>query len=335
VKKVLVTGSAGFIGSALTLKLLERGDIVIGVDNHNEYYDKTLKKNRLDRHINHKNYTHIKTNIADCAALKNIFKNYDFNYVVNLAAQAGVRYSIENPSVYVDSNLVGFGNILEGCRENKIEHLIYASSSSVYGANTKIPYSTKDSVNHPLSFYAATKKANESMAHSYSHLYNIPSTGLRFFTVYGPWGRPDMALFKFTKAILSNKEIEIFNYGKHLRDFTYIDDIVEGCIKVLDSPPKKDIAWNGEDPNPSSSLAPWKIYNIGNSDPVELLKCIDLLESKLGIEAKKILLPLQDGDVPNTYADVTDLSQDFAYKPSTTIEDGISKFIDWYLEYYK
>ena len=334
-KKVLVTGSAGFIGSALALKLLERGDVVVGVDNHNEYYDKTLKINRLARHINNKNYTHIKADIADRLVLKNIFENHDINYVVNLAAQAGVRYSIDNPSVYVDSNLVGFGNILEACRGNQIQHLVYASSSSVYGANTKIPYSTQDSVNHPFSFYAATKKANELMAHAYSHLYNIPSTGLRFFTVYGPWGRPDMALFKFTKAILNKEKIEIYNYGKHLRDFTYIDDIVEGCIKVLDSPPKKDEHWNGDNPNLSSSLAPWKIYNIGNSNPVELLKCIDLLESRLGIKAKKTLLPLQDGDVPNTYADVTDLVEDLAYKPSTSIEVGISKFVDWYLEYYK
>lgn len=333
--KILVTGAAGFIGSALTLKLLERGDIVLGIDNLNEYYDKTLKKNRLERHINHENYTHFKIDIADRIAVHNIFKNHDINSVVNLAAQAGVRYSIENPSAYVDSNLVGFSNILEGCRSNQIKHLVYASSSSVYGANTKIPYSTKDTVNHPFSFYAATKKANELMAHSYSHLYNIPTTGLRFFTVYGPWGRPDMALFKFTKAILNNQEIEIYNYGKHLRDFTYIDDIVDGCIKVIDSPPKKNTSWDGKNPDLSSSLAPWKIYNIGNSDPVELLRCIDLLESKLGKEAKKILLPLQDGDVPNTYADVSDLNQNFGYKPSTPIEEGISKFVKWFLEYYK
>jgi UDP-glucuronate 4-epimerase len=334
-KKVLVTGSAGFIGSALTIKLLERGDMVVGIDNHNDYYDPDLKKNRLARHINHKNYRHIKMDIVDSDAVKKLFANFRFNCVVNLAAQAGVRYSIQNPASYIDSNLVGFGNILEGCRKNQVEHLVYASSSSVYGGNTKIPYSTNDSVNHPLSLYAATKKANELMAHSYSHLYNLPATGLRFFTVYGPWGRPDMALFKFTKSILDNKKIQIYNYGKHLRDFTYIDDIVEGCLKVLDSPAKRNDLWKGESPIPSSSTAPWKIYNIGNSNPVELLKCIKYLELKLGLEAKKELLPLQDGDVPNTYADVADLSKNFSYKPSTSIKDGISKFIDWYLEYYQ
>ncbi len=334
-KKVLLTGSAGFIGSAIAIKLLDRGDKVIGIDNLNDYYDPNLKKNRLDRHIDHENYTHVTVDIADREIVKDVFEKYHIDNVINLAAQAGVRYSIENPSAYVDSNLVGFGNILEGCRNNKINHLVYASSSSVYGANTKIPYSTRDSVNHPFSFYAATKKANELMAHSYSHLYGIPCTGLRFFTVYGPWGRPDMALFKFTKAILENEEIQIFNYGKHLRDFTYIDDIVAGCIRVLDSPPIKDDLWNGNEPNLSSSSAPWRIYNIGNDNPVELLKCIEILESNLGKEAKKKFLPLQDGDVPNTHADVTDLNDKFGYKPSTSIEEGITKFVEWYLGYYK
>tara|TARA_B100000925_G_scaffold157912_1_gene118603 strand:- start:8267 stop:9277 length:1011 start_codon:yes stop_codon:yes gene_type:complete len=334
-KKVLLTGSAGFIGSAIALKLLERGDKVIGIDNLNDYYDPNLKKSRLERHIDHENYTHVTMDIADREMVKDVFEKYHIDNVINLAAQAGVRYSIENPSAYVDSNLVGFGNILEGCRKNKINHLVYASSSSVYGANTKIPYSTRDSVNHPFSFYAATKKANELMAHSYSHLYEIPCTGLRFFTVYGPWGRPDMALFKFTKAILKNEEIQIFNFGKHLRDFTYIDDIVAGCIKVLDSPPIKNDLWNSDEPILSSSSAPWRIYNIGNDNPVQLLKCIEILESKLGKEAKKNFLPLQDGDVPNTHADVTDLNEEFGYKPSTSIEDGISKFVEWYLGYYK
>ncbi|MDB2605035.1 NAD-dependent epimerase [Gammaproteobacteria bacterium] len=333
--KTLITGASGFIGSALAIKLLSRGDKVVGIDNHNDYYDPKLKEDRLARHIDHKNYTHLRLDIANRKDVEALFKKYKFDNVVNLAAQAGVRYSIENPSAYVDSNLVGFGNILEGCRKSRIKHLVYASSSSVYGGNTKIPFSTMDSVNHPYSFYAATKKANELMAHSYSHLYGLPATGLRFFTVYGPWGRPDMALFKFTKAILNNDKIQIYNFGKHQRDFTYIDDIVEGCMKVLDSPAQTNKLWDGDSPSLSSSSAPWKVYNIGNSNPVELLECIECLESTIGMKALKELLPLQDGDVPNTYADVEDLAKDFSYKPSTSIQEGISKFVDWYLEYYK
>ncbi len=334
-KKILVTGSAGFIGSAISIKLLERGDKVVGVDNLNTYYDPNLKKDRIQRHLNHKNYVHKDLDIYDSAGLEDLFNTFRFDIVINMAAQAGVRYSIENPRAYVDSNLVGFANVLECCRNYQINHLVYASSSSVYGGNTKVPFSTNDSVNHPWSFYAATKKANELMAHSYSHLYKIPTTGLRFFTVYGPWGRPDMALFKFTESILENKKIQIYNHGNHERDFTYIDDIVDGCIKVADSPPKEDKNWNSNSPNLSRSSSPWKIYNIGNSKPIELLKCIECLESKLGLIAEKEFLPIQDGDVHRTYADVTDLVEDFSYQPSTSIEDGISMFVDWYKEYYK
>jgi UDP-glucuronate 4-epimerase len=333
--KILVTGSAGFIGSALCLKLLERGDQVIGIDNHNDYYDPALKEARLSRHANHENYTHLRIDIADRKAMEQTFKDHKPQGVINLAAQAGVRYSIENPLAYVDSNIVGFAHILEGCRHNKVEHLVYASSSSVYGANTSMPFSVHDNVDHPLSLYAASKKANELMAHTYSHLYDLPTTGLRFFTVYGPWGRPDMALFKFTKSILADEPIPVFNYGKHCRDFTYIDDIVEGVIRVLDKPATENPKWSGDQPDSGTSRAPWRIYNIGNNNPVELMDYIKALEKALGKTAKKEFLPLQPGDVPDTYADVQDLVKQFNYKPSTSIEEGITKFISWYLEYQK
>ena len=333
--KVLVTGSAGFIGSAVSLRLLERGDEVVGIDSHNDYYDPSLKEARLARHIDHPNYQHFKINIEDGPAVARLFKEHKFDGVINLAAQAGVRYSIENPSAYINTNLVGFGHILEGCRHNKIGHLVYASSSSVYGANTKTPFSIHDNVDHPLSLYAASKKANELLAHTYSHLYNLPTTGLRFFTVYGPWGRPDMALFKFTKAILAGEKIQVFNFGKHRRDFTYVDDIVEGVIRVLDKPAPSNLNWSGTNPDPGSSLAPWRVYNIGNNAPIELLDYIQAIENALGMEAEKELLPLQPGDVPDTYADVDDLVKDFGYKPSMTIEEGIRNFVNWYKEYDK
>lgn len=332
---ILVTGSAGFIGSALTLRLLERGDTVVGIDNHNDYYDPSLKEARLARHADHHNYKHLRINIEDGDAVSNLFKDYQFDGVVNLAAQAGVRYSIENPSAYINTNLVGFGHILEGCRHQNVRHLVYASSSSVYGANKKTPFSVHDNVDHPLSLYAASKKANELMAHTYSHLYNLPTTGLRFFTVYGPWGRPDMALFKFTKAILDGEKISVFNYGNHRRDFTYVDDIVEGVLRVLDQPAQKNLSWRGDSPDPGTSSAPWRLYNIGNNSPVELMDYIAAIEKALGIEAQKELLPLQPGDVPDTFADVNDLVKDFDYKPSMSVEKGIKNFIDWYLEYKK
>ena len=331
--KILVTGSAGFIGSALTLRLLERGDEVVGIDNHNNYYDPKLKDARLSRHIDHENYTHIKLDIEDEQSMSRLFKESQFEGVVNLAAQAGVRYSIENPLTYVKTNMVGFGHILEGCRHNNVNHLVYASSSSVYGSNTKMPFSIHDNVDHPISLYAASKKANELMAHTYSQLYKLPTTGLRFFTVYGPWGRPDMALFKFTRAIIEGKKIEVFNYGKHRRDFTYIDDIVEGVIRVLDKPASSNESWSGDKPDPGSSLAPWRVYNIGNNSPVELMDYISAIENALGVEVEKELLPLQPGDVPDTFADVEDLVRDFDYKPSININDGVKKFIDWYKQY--
>ena len=331
--KVLVTGSAGFIGSALAIKLLERGDEVVGIDNHNNYYDPSLKEARLARHKDHENYTHLKVDIENKEEVDKVFEDFEFQGVVNLAAQAGVRYSIENPLAYINTNLVGFGNILEGCRHNKIEHLVYASSSSVYGSNTKMPFSIHDNVDHPLSLYAASKKANELMAHTYSHLYNLPTTGLRFFTVYGPWGRPDMALFKFTKSILSGEKIQVFNYGKHRRDFTYIDDIVEGIVRVLDKPASSNIEWSGEEPDSGTSLSPWRIYNIGNNSPVELMDYIEAIETAVGMKADKELLPLQQGDVPDTYADVDDLVKEFGYKPSTSVKVGVKSFVDWYRTY--
>ena len=331
--KVLVTGSAGFIGSALTLRLLERGDKVVGIDNHNNYYDPALKEARLSRHADHPNYVHVRMNIEDREAMEKVFEEHQFQGVVNLAAQAGVRYSIENPSAYINTNLVGFGHVLEGCRHNNVGHLVYASSSSVYGSNTKMPFSIHDNVDHPLSLYAASKKANELMAHTYSHLYNLPTTGLRFFTVYGPWGRPDMALFKFTKAILAGEKIQVFNYGNHRRDFTYVDDIVEGVIRVLDKPAQANTNWAGDSPDAGTSLAPWRLYNIGNNSPVNLMDYIEAIESALEINAEKELLPLQPGDVPDTYADVEDLVREFDYKPSMSVKLGVKSFIDWYKEY--
>jgi len=332
--RILVTGAAGFIGSALSQRLLDRGDEVIGIDNHNDYYDPQLKDDRLSFFKDHLNYTHHKTDLADRDKVADIFKKFQPQRVVNLAAQAGVRYSIENPLSYIDSNLVGFGHILEGCRHNDIEHLVYASSSSVYGANTKMPFSVNDNVDHPLSLYAATKKANELMAHTYSHLYNIPTTGLRFFTVYGPWDRPDMALQKFAHAIMNKETIKVFNYGNHRRDFTYIDDIVEGVIRVLDQPAVSYPIWASENPDPSSSLAPWKVYNIGNNNPVNLMDYISELEISLGREADKEFLPIQPGDVPDTYADVTNLITDFDYRPATSIEMGVANFANWFKSYY-
>lgn len=333
--KVLVTGSAGFIGSALTMRLLARGDIVVGIDNHNDYYDPTLKEARLARHAQHPNYTHLRIDLADRQAIADAFSTHRPQRVVNLAAQAGVRYSIDNPLAYIDSNLVGFAHILEGCRHNGVEHLVYASSSSVYGANTQMPFAEHHNVDHPLSLYAASKKANELMSHTYSHLFGLPATGLRFFTVYGPWGRPDMALFKFTQSILAGEKIKVFNYGKHRRDFTYIDDIVEGVIRVLDRPARSDEAWDGLMPDPSSSVAPWRIYNIGNSKPVELMDYISAIEQALGAQAVVELLPMQPGDIPDTYADVTNLVKDFAYQPQTPMKKGISEFVNWYQSYYK
>ena len=331
--KVLVTGSAGFIGSALSIRLLERGDDVVGLDNHNNYYDPDLKEARLSRHLDNPKYEHIRADIEDKELITEIFESYKFDGVINLAAQAGVRYSIENPHAYLNSNILGFGNILEGCRNSSISHLVYASSSSVYGSNTEMPFSIHHNVDHPLSLYAASKKANELMAHTYSHLYKLPTTGLRFFTVYGPWGRPDMALFKFTDAILSGKKIQVFNYGKHRRDFTYIDDIVEGVVRVLDKPAKSNPNWSGEAPDPGSSLSPWRIYNIGNNSPVELMDYIEAIESTLGMKADKELLPLQQGDVPDTYADVNDLVKEFDYKPATSIKLGVKNFVEWYKTY--
>ncbi|CAH9019434.1 NAD-dependent epimerase [Candidatus Nitrosacidococcus sp. I8] len=333
--KTVVTGSAGFIGSALTKKLLDRGDEVIGIDNINNYYDVNLKLARLAHFQSHPAFTEARIHLEDRAAIDSLFAQHKPQRVVNLAAQAGVRYSLENPYSYVDSNLQGFINILENCRHHEIEHLVFASSSSVYGANTKMPYSTHDNVDHPLSLYAATKKANELMAHSYSHLYRLPTTGLRFFTVYGPWGRPDMALFKFTRNILKNKPIDIYNYGNHQRDFTYIDDIVEGVIRTLDHIPSPDSSWNGNHPNSSSSTAPYRLYNIGNHQPVELLEFIRTLEECLGRTAEKNMLPMQAGDVPATYADVDDLMKDVGFCPATSIQDGITNFVAWYKDYFK
>ena len=334
-KKIIVTGSAGFIGSAVVAKLLERGDEVVGIDNHNDYYDPKLKTDRLNRFLQHKNYKHFKADLADCAAIENIFQSSQPWGVVNLAAQAGVRYSMENPRAYIDSNIVGFSNILENCRKFEVQHLIYASSSSVYGSNTALPFSTQDNVDHPLSLYAATKKSNELMAHVYSNLYKLPTTGLRFFTVYGPWGRPDMALFKFTKAILAGESIKVFNYGDHLRDFTYIKDIVEGVTRILDRPAIPDPSWGSRNPDSASSLAPWRIYNIGNNNPVKLNYFIEVIEEALGVAAVKEFLPLQPGDVPDTYANVDDLVRDFSYKPSTSLNEGIANFVKWYRAYYK
>ena len=333
--KVLVTGTAGFIGNELALRLLERGDEVIGIDNLNDYYDVALKEARLARIIDHENFTEERISLEDRDAMEEIFKKHQPQRVVNLAAQAGVRYSLQNPHAYVDSNLVGFMNILEGCRHNNVEHLVYASSSSVYGANTKMPFSIHHNVDHPVSLYAASKKANELMAHTYSHLYNIPTTGLRFFTVYGPWGRPDMALFIFTNKIIKGEQIDVFNFGKCRRDFTYIDDIVEGVIRTLDNVPVGNDNWNGDEPDPGTSKAPYRIYNIGNNQPVELLKFIEVIEQNLGMKANMNLMPLQPGDVPETFANIDDLMNDVGFKPNTSIEDGIGRFVQWYRDYYK
>ncbi len=333
--KVLVTGSAGFIGSALSLKLLERGDEVIGVDNLNEYYDVTLKQARLERTCAHGRFTDVRVSLEDQAAMTRVFSEHRPQRVVNLAAQAGVRYSLQNPHAYVNANVLGFLNVLEGCRYHDVEHLVYASTSSVYGANTRMPFSVHDNVDHPVSLYAATKKANELMAHTYSHLYGLPSSGLRFFTVYGPWGRPDMALFKFTRNILAGEPIDVFNYGHHRRDFTYIDDIVEGIVRVLDRNPTADPAWRSDSPDPATSSAPYRLYNIGNNKPVELLHYIDVLEACLGRKAEKNLLPLQKGDVPDTYADVEALIHDVDYRPDTSVEEGVGRFVQWYRDYYQ
>jgi len=333
--KVLVTGSAGFIGSALSLRLLARGDEVVGVDNLNDYYDVELKKARLSRTQQHPGFTDLRVDLHDRAAIMEVFASHRPQRVINLAAQAGVRYSIENPMAYVDTNLVGFAHVLEGCRQTDVEHLVYASSSSVYGANTNMPFSVHQNVDHPMSLYAATKKANELMAHTYSHLYRLPATGLRFFTVYGPWGRPDMALFKFTRAILAGEAIDVFNYGHHRRDFTYIDDIVEGVVRVLDRIPEPDPHWSGDDPDSATSSAPYRLYNIGNNLPVALMQYIEHLERCLDRTARKNLLPLQPGDVPDTYADVEDLVRDIGYQPTTPVAVGVERFVEWYRTYYR
>jgi UDP-glucuronate 4-epimerase len=333
--KILVTGTAGFIGNHLALRLLERGDEVIGVDNVNDYYDVRLKEARLERIKQHSNFIEVRAGIHDRTAMEDVFSRYKPQRVVNLAAQAGVRYSLKNPYAYVDSNLLGFVNILEGCRHHGVEHLVYASSSSVYGANTKMPFSVHHNVDHPISLYAASKKANELMAHTYSHLYGLPTTGLRFFTVYGPWGRPDMALFLFAKAILEGRQIDVFNHGDMRRDFTYIEDIIEGVIRVLEKIPQGNAEWSGESPDPGTSYAPYKIYNIGNNSPVQLMHMIEVLEKCLGKVAEKRFLPMQAGDVPATYANVDDLMKDVDFKPATPIEDGIAKFVEWYRKFYR
>lgn len=331
---VLVTGAAGFIGSQVATRLLARGNRVIGVDNLNDYYDPALKQARLQRFAAHDAFTDIRADVADEGAMRGIFEQYKPRRVVHLAAQAGVRYSITNPQAYISSNIVGFGNILEGCRHHGIQHLVYASSSSVYGANTRLPFSVHHNVDHPMSLYAASKKANELMAHTYSNLYDMPTTGLRFFTVYGPWGRPDMALFLFTRNILAKKPIDVFNHGNHSRGFTYIDDIVEGVIRVLDKAPQANQAWSGDAPDPASSRAPYRIYNIGSDAATPLMRYIELIESNLGMKAQLNLLPLQPGDVPDTCADVSDLMRDVGYQPTTPIETGVRRFVDWYRSYY-
>jgi UDP-glucuronate 4-epimerase len=347
--KVLVTGTAGFIGYHLANRLLERGDEVIGVDSINNYYDVSLKIGRLEsagvnryniaykellQSSKHSNYQFIQLHLEDEASLNRLFREQKFDMVVHLAAQAGVRYSIKNPSAYINSNIVGFANILEACRNHEVKHLVYASSSSVYGMNEQVPFSTADNVDHPISLYAATKKSNELMAHTYSHLFKLPTTGLRFFTVYGPWGRPDMAYFLFTDAILQGRPIKIFNHGKMSRDFTYIDDIVEGVIRVIDNPAQPNSEWNGQTPDPATSTAPYKVYNIGNNNPVQLMDFIKAIENALGVEAEKQMLPLQAGDVETTYADVSNLVRDFDYQPKTTVQEGINQFVEWYKQYY-
>ncbi|WP_281417500.1 NAD-dependent epimerase [Lentibacillus saliphilus] len=331
---ILITGAAGFIGSHLSKRLLKEGHKVIGIDNINDYYDPKLKEARL-KNLEHKNFKFVKTDLEDLDTVNHVFQENNPDIVINLAAQAGVRYSLENPHVYVNSNVVGFTNILESCRHHNVKHLIYASSSSVYGANTSKPFSTSDNIDHPLSLYAATKKSNELFAHTYSHLYGLPTTGLRFFTVYGPWGRPDMALFLFTKAIVNDEPIDVFNHGKMMRDFTYVDDIVESITRLIEKPAKPNLNWSGTNPDPGSSYAPYKVYNIGNNSPVRLMEFIEAIENKLGKKAMKNYLPLQAGDVPETYANVEDLFRDIDFQPQTTIQDGVNNFIDWYLDYYK
>ncbi|MHB8709829.1 MAG: NAD-dependent epimerase [Desulfuromonadales bacterium] len=333
-KRILVTGAAGFIGFHLSKRLLARGDQVVGLDNLNDYYEVSLKEARLNQLTEKENFRFVRLDLADRPGMAELFARERFDVVVNLAAQAGVRYSLVNPHAYVDANLVGFMNVLEGCRHHGVQHLVYASSSSVYGANTAMPFSVHDNVDHPLSLYAASKKANELMAHTYSHLYNLPTTGLRFFTVYGPWGRPDMALFLFTKAILAGEPIDVFNFGKMRRDFTFIDDIVEGVVRVADRPARPNPDWSGDAPDPGTSRAPYRLYNIGNHNPVELMRLIEVLEDALGKKAEKNFLPIQPGDVPATYADVDDLINDVGFKPSTSIETGVGNFVKWYREYY-
>jgi len=332
---VMITGAAGFIGSTLAKRLLARGDKVTGVDNLNDYYDVSLKEARLARLTSSSHFSFIKADIADRNVMSALFAGNAFDSVVNLAAQAGVRYSIENPAAYIDANLVGFGNILEGCRQGGIGHLVYASSSSVYGSNTKLPFSEKDNVDHPISLYAASKKANELMAHAYSHLYRIPSTGLRFFTVYGPWGRPDMAMFLFAKAILEGKPIKLFNYGDMRRDFTYVDDVTEAIVRLIDHAPVGQTKAPDAVPDPGTSAAPWRVFNVGNNHPEELSKVVEILEKEFGRKAAKEMLPMQPGDVPATYADVDDLMREVGFRPSTTIEDGIARFAAWYREYHQ
>jgi UDP-glucuronate 4-epimerase len=330
----LITGAAGFIGFHLSKRLLAQGESVVGIDNLNEYYDVNLKKARLSELEGNSEFTFYKLDLVDREGVGKLFSENKFDHVVNLAAQAGVRYSLTNPHAYIDCNIVGFLNILEGCRHSDTKHLVFASSSSVYGANTKMPFSVHHNVDHPVSLYAATKKSNELMAHTYSSLYKLPCTGIRFFTVYGPLGRPDMALFLFTRAILENKPIDVFNHGKMKRDFTYIDDIVEGMVRLIDKVPEPNPDWSGDDPDTATSYAPYRIYNIGNNNPIELMKFIGVLEDCLGKKAKKNLLPMQPGDVPETYADVDDLAKVVGFKPSTPIEEGIKKFVEWYREYY-
>jgi UDP-glucuronate 4-epimerase len=333
--KVLVTGAAGFIGSALCIRLLERGDAVCGIDNLNDYYDVTLKEARLARVKRHRGFEFRKIDVADRVAMAALFADRRFDAVAHLAAQAGVRYSIENPFAYIDTNLVGFGNVLEGVRRSGVGHLVFASSSSVYGANTRLPFSEHANVDHPVALYGATKKANELMAHSYAHLFGIPCTGLRFFTVYGPWGRPDMALFKFTKGILEGTPITVFNGGNMVRDFTYVDDIVEGVVRVLDRPAAPDPAWNGETPDPATSYAPYRIFNIGNNRPVQLMRYIEVLEECIGRKAVIEMLPMQAGDVPATMADVGALEKAVGFRPRTTVEEGVARFVAWYRDYFR
>ncbi len=334
-QKYLVTGAAGFIGFHTTQRLIQMGKEVVGMDNLNDYYEVSLKEARLKQLQSLPNFTFQKLDLADRPGMESLFAKHKFDAVIHLAAQAGVRYSLKDPQAYVTANLTGFTNILEGCRHNGVKHLVYASTSSVYGANTKMPFSVHHSVNHPVSFYAATKKANEVMAHTYAHLFRLPCTGLRFFTVYGPWGRPDMALFLFTRAILEGKPIDVFNHGKMKRDFTFVDDIVEGVVRVSEKIATSDPQWNSDSPDPATSNAPYRIYNIGNNQPVELMRYIEAIEKAVGRVAEKNFLPLQAGDVPATYADVEDLMRDVGFKPATSVEEGVKKFVDWYRSYYK